>query len=79
MMKSPSTVKFSDVSAHEGGNYVKNDLDPEYDKWPDRNAWVVTGDIDSSNSYGATVRNDFNCRAIFNDGQLVGTEVGFIQ
>ncbi|WP_176224929.1 DUF2510 domain-containing protein [Rhodococcus sp. 1168] len=82
-LKSPSTAEFSNVTAHETDSLKTMDEDfstfDEYKDFKELSRWVVTGDIDASNSYGATVRSDFNCSAIVGDGRIVGIEFGFIQ
>lgn len=78
-LKSPSTAEFSDTSAREGGEYVYNDIPARYREMENVTTWVVTGPVDAQNGFGATVRNKFNCRAIFSNGTLAGTEVGYIE
>ncbi len=82
-LKSPSTAEFSNVTAHETDSLKTMDEDystfDEYKNFKELSRWVVTGDVDASNSFGATVRSDFNCSAIVGDGRIVGIEFGFIQ
>ncbi|RVW04880.1 hypothetical protein [Rhodococcus spongiicola] len=78
-LRSPSTAVFPDTSAHEGGEYVYNDIPARYREMENVTTWVVTGPVDAQNGFGATIRNKFNCRAIFSDGMFAGTEIGYIE
>ena len=82
-MKSPSTAEFSDVSAHETDSLKTIDEDyaqlDRYSSYGKLSRWVVTGDVDASNSFGATVRSEFNCSAIVGDGTIVGVEISYIE
>lgn len=78
-MKSPSTAEFPGTRAHEGGDFVLGDIPSRYQSMDAVSVWVVAGPVDAQNGFGATVRSDFNCRAIFSDGNFVGTEIGFIE
>lgn len=82
-MKSPSSAKFLDVSAHETSDLKTFDEDysklEKYSDYSDLSRWVVTGKVDASNSYGAMIRGKFNCSAIVSDGQIVGVEMGYIE
>lgn len=82
-MKSPSTAEFSDVTAFETDSLKTIDEDysqmDRYSKYTTLSRWVVTGDVDASNSFGATVRSEFNCSAIVGDGTIAGVEIGYIE
>ena len=54
MLKSPSTAQFSDVAAYELSN--KKDV------------WAVNGYVDSQNSYGAMLRNQWEVQLDYRDG-----------
>ncbi|OQQ32245.1 hypothetical protein A6411_10585 [Prescottella equi] len=77
-MKSPSTAEFPGTSAHEGSDFVLGDIPARYQSMDAVSAWVVTGPVDAQNGFGATVRSEFNCRAIFSDGNFAATEIKFL-
>ncbi|WP_245813901.1 hypothetical protein [Rhodococcus marinonascens] len=82
-MKSPSTAKFIDVDAFDTDSLKTIDEDysqfDRYSSYGKLSRWVVTGKVDASNSFGATVRSRFNCSAIVGDGVIAGIEMGYIE
>lgn len=58
-LKSPGTAEFSDIEVRSGPGPV---------------AYVITGSVDSENTFGGTVRSDFTCESErFEGGSLLTT------
>lgn len=55
ILKSPSTAKFVDVEAYELSNQ--------------KDVWAVNGYVDSQNSYGAMIRNQWEVQLDYRDGK----------
>ncbi len=75
-LKAPSTAQFPEVGS---GNKVQlTDSDtafmrsqfPSFDPASVSAVWVVSGAVDAQNSYGAAIRSNFECRAIFIGGNF---------
>ena len=55
LLKAPSTAKFVDVNA--------------YELTDQKDVWVVTGYVDSQNSFGAMIRNSWKIQFDYRDGK----------
>lgn len=55
ILKSPSTAQFTDVSAYELSN--------------PKDVWAVNGYVDSQNSFGAMIRNQWEVQLDYRDGK----------
>lgn len=55
ILKSPSTAKFVEVKAYELSNM--------------KDVWAVNGYVDSQNSFGATIRNQWEVQLDYRDGK----------
>lgn len=55
ILKAPSTAKFVDVEAYELLN--------------EKGVWAVNGSVDSQNSFGAMIRNQWEVQLDFRDGK----------
>ena len=55
ILKSPSTAKFVDVQAYELSNL--------------KDVWAINGYVDSQNSYGAMLRNQWEVQLDYRDGK----------
>jgi hypothetical protein len=55
ILKAPSTAKFVDVQAYELSN--------------EKDVWAVNGYVDSQNSYGAMIRNQWEVQLDYRDGK----------
>jgi hypothetical protein len=55
ILKAPSTAKFVDVEAYELSN--------------EKDVWAINGYVDSQNSYGAMIRNQWEVQLDYRDGK----------
>jgi len=55
ILKAPSTAKFVDVEAYELSN--------------EKDVWAVNGSVDSQNSFGAMIRNQWEVQLDYRDGK----------
>lgn len=55
ILKAPSTAKFVDVKAYELSN--------------EKDVWAVNGSVDSQNSFGAMIRNQWEVQLDYRDGK----------
>lgn len=75
-LKAPSTATFPEVGWGNKVQLTDSDVSfmrsefPKFDPSSVSAVWVVSGAVDAQNSYGATIRTNFECRAIFVGGNF---------
>jgi hypothetical protein len=75
-LKAPSTAQFPEVGSGNKIQLTDNDVSfmrsqfPKFDPSSVSAVWVVSGAVDAQNSYGAAIRSNFECRAIFIGGNF---------
>lgn len=57
-LKAPSTAIFSSITDTK----IEKKLDTYVDDGVTRGKWLVSGYVDSQNSFGAQLRSNFNCK-----------------
>ena len=65
-LKSPSTADFGDIFDNRSDSVFvdKNDeaiLKLDIPKFQSEGVWIVTGNVDSQNPFGAMIRSDYMC------------------
>lgn len=75
-LTAPSTAKFPEVGWGNKVQLTDGDVSfmrsefPKFDPSSVSAVWVVSGAVDSQNSYGAMIRTNFECREIFIGGNF---------
>lgn len=81
-LKSPSTAKFSSLESQISTTPESKTAYPAPSSLadlPNVKKYVVVGNIDSQNGFGATIRTHFNCTAFYSSGTFSGTHVAWIK